>query len=104
MQIKTCSKNHNYVIDFIRAIAIMMVLLVYYGQTFGNPLVTQFGEMGCQMFFFASGYGCSISFNRSKSTKSFYRRRILSIVPAFWTMLTIAVNLERKYVLRGMLE
>ncbi len=78
-------------IDLIRGIAIIMVFLVHFGQRFGNPLLMQFGQMGCQMFIFISGYTCSFSLHRSKSKFDFYRKRFLSIVFEFYTVLIFIV-------------
>ena len=71
-----------------------MVFLVHYGQTFGNPVVTQFGQMGCQVFIFASGYACCFSLQRNHSKLDFYKRRFISITPGFYTQLIIVVILN----------
>lgn len=93
-------QTRNNTIDIMRGIAIIMVFLVHYGQTFGNPLFTRFGQMGCQMFFFISGYTCSHSLEKSKSIGVFYKKRYLSIAPGFYTALIIifAINVLSKSI------
>ena len=78
-------------IDVMRGIAIIMVFIVHYGQSFGTPPVTEFGMMGCQLFFFVSGYVCCLSFQRCKDVYSFIRKRYLAIAPAFCLALTVIV-------------
>ena len=68
-----------------------MVFLVHYGQTFGNPILTQFGQMGCQLFIFASGYACCFSLQRSGTAQNFYKKRFISIGPGFYTALIVVV-------------
>lgn len=87
-------------VNIIRGVGILMVFFVHYGQTFGNPLVMQFGQMGCQMFFVVSGYTCSISY-RKRSIKDFYVRRYMSIAPGFYFALIVVVcaNVLSKYIL-----
>lgn len=79
-------------IDLIRGIAIWMVFLNHLGQAFDVPFeITRFGQMGCQMFFVVSGFTCCYSFNKSKSTMDFYRKRMKSLLPGFYTVLTLVV-------------
>ena len=83
--------NRNNTIDFIRGIGIAMIFLVHYGQAFGNPLFTRIGQMGCQAFFFASGYTCSISFKKNTNIKVFYKKRYISLAYGYYTILTVTV-------------
>ena len=83
--------------DIMRGIAIIMVFIVHYGQTFGTPMITKFGQMGCQLFFFASGYVCCYSYQRCKDVRSFIKKRFLSIAPAFYLALTIIVIANNLY-------
>ncbi len=90
--------SRDSAIDYIKGIAIIMVFLVHYGQTFGNPMATQFGQMGCQVFIFASGYVCCYSLQRKKSKLDFYKRRFISITPGFYTQLLFVVILNIAFV------
>lgn len=71
-----------------------MVFFVHYGQTFGNPLITRFGQMGCSIFIMVSGYTCSLALEKSKSLKGFFERRIKSIVPGFYTTLSVCIMIN----------
>ena len=67
--------DRNKSIDLIRGIAIIMVFIVHYGQSFGTPEITEFGQMGCQLFFLVSGYVCCYSYKKCKNAFEFYLRR-----------------------------
>lgn len=87
-------KNRNGVIDMIRGIAIIMVFFVHYGQTFDNPIITRFGQMGCQLFIMLSGYTCSMSLDKDKGLSNFYKKRYESISFGYYTMLVVIVSLN----------
>lgn len=79
-------------IDLIRGIAIWMVFFNHLGQAFDVPFeITRFGQMGCQMFFVASGFACCYSFAKSTSATEFYRKRMKSLLPGFYTALALVV-------------
>jgi peptidoglycan/LPS O-acetylase OafA/YrhL len=91
--------KHIKSLDIIKGIAMMMVILVHYNQMFysANILLSKFGQMGCQIFFVASGFGSAISFfkisksceNKKEAWKKFYLSRIKAIGPAWWGMILI---------------
>ena len=84
-------------LDIIKGIAMLMVILVHYNQTFASEVrMFRFFQMGCQLFFVASGFVAAKSFlgKLSKSTfkeasKEFYKARLASIAPAWWIMIVI---------------
>ena len=104
---KTIMKHDN-AIDLMRGIAMIMVFLFHYGLYFGAPAAVQFGQMGCQIFFFASGFTCSISYasikskisKKQKAPLQFWKKRFLSLAPAFYTALII---LWGYYALAGLI-
>lgn len=77
-------------IDFLKGIAILMVILVHSSQKIaGMPgimyRITSWGETGCQLFFVLSGYLLTYSWQQKKRTiKDFYQSRWLSIGPAYY--------------------
>lgn len=85
-------------IDIIKGIAMVMVILVHYNQSFrvANIPLFRFCQMGCQVFFVASGFGIAISYINKikyntvrKATKDFYISRIEAIAPAWWIMMAV---------------
>ena len=92
------STERNNTIDFLRGLGIFMVFFVHYGQLFGNPLITAFCQLGCQIFFFASGYICSFSLSKSKTIIEFYKKRIISIIPSFYSMIIIVAILNMYFL------
>lgn len=83
-------KGRMQSIDFLRGIAILMVILVHSSQKIvGMPeiiyRITSWGETGCQLFFVLSGYLLTYSWRqKQRSIKDFYWSRWLSIGPAFY--------------------
>ena len=80
-------------LDLIKGIAMIMVILVHYGQNYsiGIAKVCQYLQMGCPVFFVASGFGimCLIS-NRYKgvlnreNTIHFYYSRFKALAPGVY--------------------
>ncbi|MCK5002723.1 MAG: acyltransferase [Gammaproteobacteria bacterium] len=80
-------------IDSMRGIAILMVILVHTSQTAfgldGNILyISEYGQMGVQLFFVASAYTLCASFDRrggeADSIISFFIRRFFRVAPAYY--------------------
>lgn len=82
-------------IDIIKGIAMIMVILVHFNQSFvPDILFVRFFQMGCQLFLVASGFGAGLSFHKKRrshsfrqTTRIFYTKRFLSIAPAWYCML-----------------
>lgn len=91
-------KGRMQSIDFLKGIAIIMVILVHSSQKIvGMPeiiyRITSWGETGCQLFFVLSGYLLTYSWQqRRRSIKEFYWSRWLSIGPAFYLAITFWVT------------
>ena len=81
-------------VDVVKGIAMIMVILVHYGQNFsiGIAKVCQYLQMGCSMFFVASGFGviCLIKKRykgalNKENTGKFYCSRLKALAPAWYT-------------------
>jgi peptidoglycan/LPS O-acetylase OafA/YrhL len=85
-------QNLGY-IDVIRAIAILMVMLVHTVHTITGVStlvmnVSQYGQMGVQLFFVASAYTLCFSYvkraGEKKPLRSFFIRRFFRIAPLYY--------------------
>jgi peptidoglycan/LPS O-acetylase OafA/YrhL len=85
-------KNLGY-IDVLRAIAILMVILIHTGQTVHGlsgqiASLTEYGQMGVQLFFVTSAYTLCLSHVRrnqeQKQLTSFFIRRVFRIAPLYY--------------------
>jgi peptidoglycan/LPS O-acetylase OafA/YrhL len=93
-------------IDVLRAIAILMVIFVHNSQTVNGlsaqiKSISEYGQIGVQLFFVASAY--TLCFSQTKRTqekyplRSFFIRRFFRIAPLYyfaiiWYFLTDPVN------------
>lgn len=84
--------------DAMRGIAILMVILVHTAQQVSNlnPLMrrlSEYGQMGVQIFFIISAYTLCFSFERRTKEPykilSFYIRRLFRIAPLFYLAIPI---------------
>ena len=85
-------------LDIIKGLAMIMVILVHFNQSFSNGVdFFRFGQMGCQLFLVVSGFGACLSFEKKckketsfvNASKSFYLSRIKTIAPPWWFMMFI---------------
>ena len=84
-------------LDIVKGIAMLMVILVHYNQSFtSNITFFKYFQMGCQLFFVASGFGIAKTFYKKleKSSykqviKDFYTSRVRGIAPAWWIMIAV---------------
>ena len=110
LEISQGSNNRLRSIEGIRGVAVFLVFLVHYSSevspyvsSFVQPalqFVSTFGTIGVDLFFVLSGfliYG-SIMSGDSFSYKSFAKRRIQRIYPAFITVLAIYIFLSFIFV------
>ena len=96
-------KIHLGFLDFLKGIAILMIILVHSGismeginQTLRESL--SFGQMGCQLFFIISGFAISLSwFQKKRTVFQFYKNRYISIAPAYYIAIIfwLILNFER---------
>ena len=88
-------------VSFFRGLAIIMVVLCHskchFELTDAMRIPLDFCQMGCQVFFVMSSYCLCFSYKNKASTVSFYKRRLLSIAPGYWTI--VVVNLFAAFVL-----
>ena len=91
-------------IDILKGIAMIMVILVHYNQSFVHGVrFFMFGQMGCQIFFVLSGFGVAASFAKKTresaepfvAAKQFYYARFKALAPGYWLMIFVfwALNL-----------
>lgn len=69
--------------------AILWVFLFHIGGL-GIPYIDAFcskGYLGVDIFFFLSGWGLCHSLSKNKSITQFYKRRVLKILPSWWTVI-----------------
>ncbi len=88
-------KERNVNLDIVRIIAALMILLVHVGYEF--PWISDYtwtGFYGVMLFFVLSGYLSMVSMENSAGTLAFYKKRLLRIVPLYWSILVIAYILE----------
>ena len=87
------TKTRYTSIDIIKGIAICMVIAVHSGQRINNlPHLfdfLMFGQMGCQLFFVASGFTSAMSLCKCKDKALFWRKRFSSIAPGFYLMILV---------------
>lgn len=83
-------------IQYLRAIAAILVVIFHYANTFGEAFVPgrfsfEVGAFGVDVFFVISGYIMyTISASRPRSPSAFLTDRIVRIVPLYW-LLTFVV-------------
>jgi peptidoglycan/LPS O-acetylase OafA/YrhL len=80
-------------IDTLRGIAVLMVVLIHTGQCINNlPVhyekITEYGQLGVQLFFFVSAFTLCLSFDGRKGEVNgvikFYIRRFFRIAPLYY--------------------
>ncbi len=79
-------------LDLFRGISMLMVVLVHYNQSFASYLdAFEFLEIGCQLFFVASGFGICMSLEKrmrdsstSKVGELFFLSRVQKIAPPYY--------------------
>jgi peptidoglycan/LPS O-acetylase OafA/YrhL len=95
-------------IDYLRGIAILMVVCVHQGQSFPDNQfiiwITSYGQMGVQLFFVASAFTLCLSSDRRRSEPGalshFYIRRAFRIAPLYYIgiVLYFLVDLVRVHM------
>ena len=76
--------------------AILWIIGFHYSFLFDTPIRPFFrnGYLGVDLFLMLSSFGLCFSFEKDRSATTFYRKRLLKIMPTWWFCLTIllAVN------------
>jgi peptidoglycan/LPS O-acetylase OafA/YrhL len=75
-------------VEHVKTIAIVLVVAYHATGRIGIPNYT-FGQVGVDLFLVISGYTLALNL-RAESAWSFYRRRMLRILPAYWIAIGIA--------------
>lgn len=83
-------QRHFRTIDYARGIAILMVIAVHSMQALRVCRFLSIGQMGVHIFFLVSGFGLSVSVEK-KGFSDYFKRRFLSIAPAYWLTMVITV-------------
>lgn len=71
--------------------AILWVIFFHFGYKPPDPLAAlqSSGYSGVDIFFFASGIGCYLSYSRDKNAASFIKRRFIRIMPTYFVFIVI---------------
>lgn len=109
-------KERLYFLDFIRALAAVMILLTHYNAHFLHfylenpvpehaiialyPFNVYIGSVGVSLFFIISGAALMYVYGEKCKTAVFYKKRAFSIYPMFW-LAYAAAYLYLFYVRKG---
>ncbi len=85
----SAEKKYNSNLAVLRIVAMVMVLSIHVGQSTNWTKYVQAGPYGVQLFFILSGYLIYASLDSGIGTKDFYKKRVLRIVPEYWTALIL---------------
>ena len=89
----TTSRPRVFYLDFIRAISICLIIIYHYNlltlklQVSDNAVLwkeTLLGVIGVSLFIILSGASLMLSTKEDYNTKTFVKKRFLSIYPLFW--------------------
>lgn len=71
--------------------AILWVIFFHFGYKPPDPLAAlqSSGYSGVDIFFFASGIGCYLSYSRDKNAAAFIKRRFIRIMPTYLVFIVI---------------
>lgn len=71
--------------------AILWVIFFHFGYKPPDPLAAlqSSGYSGVDIFFFASGIGCYLSYSRDKNAAAFIKRRFIRIMPTYFVFIVI---------------
>lgn len=80
-------------ISLLRVIAVCMILVVHFGQSLPFPEVLHtpivWCQRGVQLFFLLSGFLIFKSLDKNSNIKTFYKKRLLRIIPSYWTIIVL---------------
>ena len=78
-------RNINF--DILRIAAAGIVFTVHLGQFTGIPKDVENGFYSVWLFFIMSGYLVFASLDKTKTLKEYWVKRVVRIIPLYWTML-----------------
>lgn len=88
----TYTRNTN--LDILRFIAAFGVLMTHIGGVGGIGDYTAVGATCVKLFFILSGYLIFVSLDSAPNWRTYYKKRILSILPLYWSFLIIAALID----------
>ncbi|MCH5248883.1 MAG: acyltransferase [Lachnospiraceae bacterium] len=83
------SSKYNINLAILRIIAMVMVVSIHVGINVHWTQYVYAGQYGVQLFFILSGYLIFVSLESGISAREFYKKRMLRIVPEYWTALVL---------------
>ena len=85
-------------IDILKGVAILVIILAHSTQLLPVSdkirIITQYGQMGCQLFFLVSGFTLCLSWfnNKKQNIADFYKKRFFNIAPGYYlTIITFFI-------------
>ena len=102
-------RERIFYLDFIRALAVILILLTHYNALFlymdPQPLdkvvITYkicnlyIGDFGVSLFFIISGAALMYVYENSCNLAKFYKKRFVAIYPMFWITYIIAFVIQK---------
>lgn len=86
-------KKYNFVIDFLRIIAMIFIFGIHFSQRVAFPGRSLFecGAGAVYIFFTLSGYLAFASLDKNISNLDYWKKRCRRILPSYWLLLTLIV-------------
>ena len=109
---KRTSKTRIFYLDFIRAVAVLAIILTHYNALFlysapampekclltYMPFNIYIGDWGVSLFFIISGAALMHTYSGRMDARTFYRKRIQAIYPMLWiSYLCVLMYSELRY-------
>ena len=86
---KTSASQFNINLSILRIVACFMVVSIHTGINAGWTQYVEAGQYGVQLFFVLSGFLIFQSLSSGISVGAFYKKRVMRIVPEYWTALVL---------------
>lgn len=94
--------NHFVEIDYLRGFAILAVLAIHTSQNYvkiteinsllvANIVINEFSGFAVPLFIFISGFVLSLNYNGLFSKRTFYIKRVKSVIPSYIVFSTIYI-------------
>lgn len=82
-------------LSILRVLAMLMIVMVHFGQSLPLPemihRIISYGQNGVILFFALSGFLIALSLQNDDNLKRYYQKRILRIVPLYYTAVLISM-------------